>query len=712
MSNQPKLKRKKVKTITAADLYCGAGGSSSGLYKAAAQLGVKVELTAVNHWEVAIATHSKNHPDARHFCKAVDSINPLELFETRKLDIVLASPSCVHHSRARGGKPKDEQKRADAWDLLRWTEKLYIKTLIIENVREFMEWGPLDEKGNPLKSKKGFYFRQFIDCLRGTYTVEWRVLNCADYGDPTTRERFFLIAKRGLNKKIVFPEPSHASRKILAKNQPNLFTGSNLKTWVSAREIIDWSLEGKNIFGRKKVLSENTMKRIYAGLRKYSGIDIPERQFSDDPIEQAELDVIYQSSPIKLDLSKLKGFTMGTGGPTGQQTPRSTDEPLRTILTDPRQNVFAPQMVGLEPDGETPFIINNSGTTRRDRDVSEPTFTQRTGRTQGIVEPWLLNQKSSARKMRSVDEPLFTQTAHSRHQYVVQPYMVNLSHTKSNDEAMCKDLDNPVITICGKGMLGVVEPFFVSYHGGKKDGGINRSHELAAPVPTLDTSNRFGLVESFIVPCNHGKNDVRAHSLNDPMKTVTGVDADALVEPFLTKFYGGHSAASVDETLPTITANYEHYGLAEPFLVKYNNNQDAQNLSEPLATVTTKDHFGFGQPFMIQFYGERSGQNPRTRDIDAPVWTVTPQIRMGIVEPFLVKMEDAHGAELHGLLLWELGAILIVNFRMLQQKELAAAMSFPPDYYFHGTRDEQVKQIGNAVACKTAEALCLAVLQN
>ena len=602
MSTQPKLKRKKVKTIVAADLYCGAGGSSSGLYKAAAQLGVKVELTAVNHWEVAIATHSKNHPNARHFCKAVDSINPLELFETRKLDIVLASPSCVHHSRARGGKPKDEQKRADAWDLLRWTEKLYIKTLVIENVREFMEWGPLDEKGNPLKSKKGFYFRQFVDCLRGTYTVEWRVLNCADYGDPTTRERFFLIAKRGLNKKIVFPEPSHASRKVIAKGQPNLFTENNLKTWVSAREIIDWSLEGKNIFGRKKPLSENTMKRIYAGLRKYSGIDIPERQFSDNPVEQAKLDKIYQSSPIKIDAEKFKGFTMGTGGPTGQQTPRSTDEPLRTILTDPRQNVFAPQIFGLEPDGDAPFIINNSGTTRRDRDVSEPTFTQRTGRTQGIVEPWLLNQKSSTRKMRSIDEPMFTQTAHSRHIYVVQPY--------------------------------------------------------------------------------------------------------------LTKFYGGHSAASVDETLPTITANYEHYGLAEPFLVKYNNNQDAQSLSEPLATITTKDRFGFGQPFMIQFYGERNGQNPRTRDVDAPFWTVTPQVRMGIVEPFLVKLEDAHGAELHGLLLWELGAILVVNFRMLQHKELAAAMSFPPDYYFHGTRDEQVKQIGNAVCVETAKALILAALEN
>ncbi len=666
MSTTAKIKKKKQKTIIAADLWCGGGGTSTGIRKAIKKLGYKLELTAVNHWEIAVATHSKNHPNARHFCKAVDSVNPLELFKDRKLDLLVASPECVHHSRARGGKPRDEQKRADAWDLQRWIEKLYIKNLIVENVREFTDWGPLGADGKPLKSKKGLYFNQFIDYLNILYTVEWRILNCADYGDPTTRERFFLIAKRGKNKKIVFPEPTHSSRKVLAKKQPDLFDPQKeLKPWVPAREIIDWSLEGKNIFGRKKPLSENTMRRIYAGLRKFSGIDIPERQFSDDPIEQKRLDEIYQTSPIKIDLRKFN-----------------------------------------------PFLLNNSGTTRRDRSASDPTFTQRTGNHQAVVEPFLFNQKATTRRMRSIDQPFFTQTANSQHQYVVQPYMVNLAHTKNNDEAMCKDPDEPLPVICGKGMFGAVEPFFISYHSGAKDGDVNRSHDADEPVPTLNTSNRFAVIQPFIMGTGGPTGQMRPRSANEPVRTILTDHRQNLFEPFLVQYFGGMTAVSVDDPLPTVTANYEHYAVAEAFLTKFNNNEDAKGLSEPLATLTTKDKFGLGQPFMIQFYGERNGQKPRVRDVDSPVWTVTPQVRMGIVEPFLVKMENAEGSELHGLLLLELGAILVINFRMLAPSELAAAMSFPPDYYFHGTRAQVVKQIGNAVPTETAEALVIATLEN
>lgn len=673
MSTKPKITKKKQRVIKVSDLWCGAGGSFEGMRRAFEKLGYKVEATAANHWDVAVASHSKNHPEVRHLCKAIDSINPLDIFTDRKLDLLWASPECVHHSRARGGKPRDEQKRADAWDVQRWLEKLFVKTLIIENVREFVDWGPLGNDGKPLKSKKGMYFNQFIDFLNILYTVEWRILNCADYGDPTTRERFFLIAKRGKNKRIVFPEPTHASRKVLAKKQPNLFAPEKeLKTWVAAREIINWNLEGKNIFGRKKPLSENTMKRIYAGLRKFSGIDIPERELSDDPAEQKRLDGIYQTAPIKIDFSKFNAFTMGAGGATGQQKPRDINEPSRTITGTPTFCLAEPQ-----------------------------------------IEPFLLNQKGTERRMRAIGEPTFTQCSSPNQQYVVQPYMVNLSHTKNNDVAMCKDLETPLPTICGKGMLGVVEPFFISYHSGQKDGGVNRSHGLNEPIPTLDTSNRFGVVEGFIVPCNHGKNDVRANSLDDPMKTITGVDALGFSEPFLVQYFGGQTAVSVDNPVPTITANYEHYAVAKPYFVKYHGNESgAHSIDDPVSTVTTKDRLGLAQPFMIQFYGERKGQTPRTRSVDSPVWTVTPQIRMGIVEPFLVKLEDAEGKELHGLLLLELGCILVVNFRMLHQSELAAAMSFPPGYYFHGTRDQQVKQIGNAVCVLTAEQLVLSALED
>lgn len=663
---------KKLKTILAADFWCGGGGTSTGLREAAKQLGLKLELTAVNHWEVAVATHSKNHPEARHFCKAVDSLSPLELFPGRRIKLLVASPECVHHSRARGGKPRDEQRRADAWDIQRWVEKLFIENLIIENVQEFVDWGPLDGKGHPIKSKKGVYFKRFVDYLEELYTVEWRIVNCADYGDATTRKRFFLLAKRGKNKRIVFPAPSHASRKVLDKGQGNLFNPNDLKPWVAAREIINWELEGKNIFGRKKPLSDNTMKRIYAGLRTFSGIDIPERQFSDDPVKQKELDIIYQTSPIRIDFSKFNSFTMGTGGPTGQQRPRSADEPLRTILTDPRQNVFTPKLEA--------FLFNQKATDRQMRSIHEPAFTQCGKNHQYVCQPYMVNLKGTTRRMRGIDEPTFTQTTVTNQQMLIQPSL---------------------------------ESFVIKYHGnhkGKTDGN-KRSNSLDEPLKTLDTSNRFGLVEACLVPCNHGKGDVRAYSIDDPMKTITGVDALGIAIPGLLKYHGNENGAhSIDEPLSTVTTK-DRCGLFEPFMVQYFGGLTAVSVDKPMPTITANyEHYALAQPFMIQFYGERDGQNPRIRDLDTPVWTVTPQIRMGIVEPFLVKLEDAKGKVIHGLLLLELGAILVVNFRMLHQTELAAAMSFPKDYYFHGTRDQQVKQIGNAVPCRTAEALCKAIL--
>jgi DNA (cytosine-5)-methyltransferase 1 len=155
--------------------------------------------------------------------------------------------------------------------VLRFAEALYIKNIIVENVREFQTWGPLGANGRPLKSKKGQLFEQFIASLKALgYNVDWRVLNCADYGDPTTRERLFIVARRG-NKQIRWPEPTHVPTAKIADG--GLF-GEDRKPWRTAREIIDWSKPGRSIFGRKKPLADNTIKRIEAGLRKFCGLDV------------------------------------------------------------------------------------------------------------------------------------------------------------------------------------------------------------------------------------------------------------------------------------------------------------------------------------------------------------------------------------------------------------------------------------------------------
>jgi DNA (cytosine-5)-methyltransferase 1 len=274
-----------MRTITAADLFCGAGGTSTGLTSACARLGYGLDLTAINHWDVAIGTHSQNHPNARHLCESLDSVDPRKLYPSGRLDFLAASPECTHFSIARGGKPCSDQSRASAWHIVRWAEALYINTIMVENVRELLDWGPLSADGQPLKSKKGATFRAFVAALESLgYTVDWRILCAADYGDPTTRERLCVIAKRG-TKKVTWPAPTHARH---ADEQPDPFL--DLKPWRPASEVIDRTLTGSSIYNRRKPLVPATVRRIDAGLRhfpgepfliEYYGTDQPARSLSD-----------------------------------------------------------------------------------------------------------------------------------------------------------------------------------------------------------------------------------------------------------------------------------------------------------------------------------------------------------------------------------------------------------------------------------------------
>lgn len=250
------------RTITIADLFCGAGGTSTGAVQAAEALGFTTRLTAVNHWPRAVETHTLNHPNARHLCASLDSINPRDLFEDGELDILWASPECTHHSRARGGKPIREQSRATAWCVTRWADAIRPWTICVENVPEFEEWGPLDSRGKPVASRKGETFHAWINTLRAIgYKVDWRRLNAADYGDPTTRTRLFVQAVRG-RRRIVWPNPTHS-------DSENLF---GLPRWRSAADsVIDWSIPAQRIADRKRPLAENTMRRIREGMAKYKG---------------------------------------------------------------------------------------------------------------------------------------------------------------------------------------------------------------------------------------------------------------------------------------------------------------------------------------------------------------------------------------------------------------------------------------------------------
>lgn len=237
--------------LIGADLFCGLGGTTEGAEKSGC---VKVAL-AVNHWQTAVATHRANHPHVRHICAEIDMVEPRD-FIGMGIDILMASPECVFHSNARGGKPVDDQRRATAWCVPRWAEVLRPKWIVVENVREFEDWAPLGSDNRPLKSKKGEIFQAWVAALRAlNYHVEWRHLNAADYGGATKRIRLFIVARRGASRQpIPWPDITHPK-------------GS----WTPASSIIDWSLPCALIFGRKRPLADKTLRRIEIGLRKFCG---------------------------------------------------------------------------------------------------------------------------------------------------------------------------------------------------------------------------------------------------------------------------------------------------------------------------------------------------------------------------------------------------------------------------------------------------------
>lgn len=256
------------------DLFCGAGGESCGIHQAFDERGEEIKLYAVNHWERACETHSRNFPADECVCQDITAMIPTNLVgRNEEVELLWASPSCTHFSTARGGKPMDDQSRCTPFNILEWATELNVKRVIVENVPEFTTWGPLDSRTmRPVKEERGAYFSMFVNALRAIgYDVDWRVLNAADFGAPTTRKRLFIQAvKRNSGKNIAWPTPLYAEN-------PEMFNDSlfenDLRRWIPAAEIIDWTIPCQPIEERRKPLAPATMKRIMSGIRKYWGTD-------------------------------------------------------------------------------------------------------------------------------------------------------------------------------------------------------------------------------------------------------------------------------------------------------------------------------------------------------------------------------------------------------------------------------------------------------
>lgn len=325
----------KAGTADVVDLYAGGGGTSTGVALACKKLGLDVNLTAINHWPEAVETHKANHPWAKHLCMEVEQAIPREVVPGGRLDLLVASPSCVYHSRAAGGRPKKEQERASPWHILRWLEELDVDSLLVENVPEFSGWGALDGEGRPIKELRGTTYRAWFSAIESLgYTAEARVLNAADYGAPTSRSRIFIAARKGRGVTIRWPKPTHSQ------------DGKGKRKWRAAKSIIDWSLEGNSIFGRKKDLSPNTIRRIIEGLKRFGGEGLQpfiiQMEHGGSPVDE----------PLKtIDTSNRMGlarpFLLPVRGYFGKNTPKSVEAPLGTITQRGYGGVVKPCIIRL-----------------------------------------------------------------------------------------------------------------------------------------------------------------------------------------------------------------------------------------------------------------------------------------------------------------------------------------------------------------------------
>ncbi|MGE4526130.1 MAG: DNA cytosine methyltransferase [Sphaerochaeta sp.] len=306
------------------DLFAGAGGESQGIHWA---MGLDVELFAVNHWEVACETHAKNFPSDVTICQDVQTVIPADLTKGRDVEILWASPECTHHSVARGGKPMDDQSRCTPFDIPRWLTMANVKRIIIENVPEYVNWGPLGNDYRPIQNQKGLYFKQWVKLIEGLgYTVEWKIINSADIGTHTARRRFYLQGvKNGSGKKIVWPTPTNAK-------EPDMFHDR----WLPASEIIDWSQPKSPISLKPRPLAESTMQKIVDGIQKFWTKDQCEPFIARFNSGKNRVHSINEPLPV-LDCSNryalVEPIVMGY---YGNATFTPVSQPLPTITTKER----------------------------------------------------------------------------------------------------------------------------------------------------------------------------------------------------------------------------------------------------------------------------------------------------------------------------------------------------------------------------------------
>lgn len=646
------------------DNFAGGGGASTGIAEA---IGRSPDI-AINHNAQALAMHEQNHPDTLHFNESVWDVDIKQVTAGKPVLMGWFSPDCTHFSVAKGGKPVKKEIRGLAWIVKKWWGQSDMAIIKMENVTEFMTWGPLiaardkatgrvlklvpdglDKKKQPKfktvvaapgeqvpyreqalvpdKKRAGKTFKQFIRQMREAgYQVEWKEkgLVASDYGDPTTRKRFFLIARKdGLP--IEWPAPTHGNPKKT----------KGLKPWKTAGQNLDWSLKAPSIFKEgRKPLAENTLKRIARGIEKFvvnAGDDafLVKTNHAYDQFRGQGLDEPLQTITGKLGTGIAAVSLLPTGyGEREGQSPRTVDinEPLPTIVGTGKHAVVAASLMKFRGD--------SAGSSAHD---PLPTITAGAG----------AKRPAGAAHALGALECTLMETG----------FIATIDHTSSKNTAT--GLEEPIGAVTSKARHVKVAALLKHFTG-------VTGQDLDQPLPTITATDHNSVMEADLIEAAHIQRDFGnsvGQAADEPLGVITagGGGKSALIASSLVKLKGTcQHGQSLDEPLGTIGAQGNHYAQVQAFLLTY---------------------YGTGQPISL----------------DEPLDTITSKGRFGLV--------TIHGTDYQ---------IVDIGMRMLEPHELYRCQGFPADYQHEVVggkklaKHAQVRMVGNSVPPGLARALVTA----
>lgn len=667
------------------DSFAGGGGASLGIAWATG----KHPDVAINHEPAAIAMHKANHPRTRHLTEDVFHVSPRAVTGGRPVGLLWSSPDCKHFSRAKGAKPVNKNIRGLAWVVVKWAVEVAPRVIILENVREFQDWGPLvpawrckgcgwtgtegqaklvrrrracprcdsvklaetDER-LPDPARKGITFKRFVGRLKARgYEVAWKVLNAADFGAPTHRRRLFLVARND-GEPIVWPDATHADPKTIGAD---LFS-TDLKPWRTAADCIDWSVPCPSIFERKKPLAEKTLRRIAAGIKRY---------------------VLDNPKPFLVDMQRAN-------------RPRGVDEPAGTVTTQGNKfNLVAPVVTPVTHAGE-----------RRSHPPGEPLPTV-TGANRGelaVVSPVITPVRShggGGNDAAPAGQPLRTVTCTKRGEFaVVAPVVSRIGQTGGNGD-YSNNPAAPLTTITSKAEHLLVAPVIASLAHGDGHGAASSAARTSSPESPIGTvhagGGNYAVIAPTLVQTGYGEREgqaPRALDIEAPLGTaVAGGQKHALCAAFLAKHYGGVVGHEPDRPLGTVTA-VDHHSLVAANVVHLNHGEKtASGADEPARTVTAGgNHAALVYSFLTKYFGS-GGQ---WQAADESLHTITGKARFGLVTVTIDGQPYA---------------IVDIGMRMLKPRELARAQGFPDEYLLTGSATSQVERIGNSVPPHLARAV-------